>query len=108
MRFRTMMMITTVTKRTVRERLSAQLHTKRGVPAAASASPIATIVIIVIILFVVIIVIILSVVIVIIAIIVIINIAQYYQQPSSTYLSMIVFVRIKGRPGLLFFYSMVL
>ena len=99
MRFRTMMMITTVTKRTVRERLSAQLHTKRGVPAAASASPIATIVIIVIILF---------VVIVIIAIIVIINIAQYYQQPSSTYLSMIVFVRIKGRPGLLFFYSMVL
>ena len=99
MRFRTMMMITTVTKRTVRERLSAQLHTKRGVPAAASASPITTIVIIVIILF---------VVIVIIAIIVIINIAQYYQQPSSTYLSMIVFVRIKGRPGLLFFYSMVL
>ena len=99
MRLRTMMMITTVTKRTVRERLSAQLHTKRGVPAAASASPITTIVIIVIILF---------VVIVIIAIIVIINIAQYYQQPSSTYLSMIVFVRIKGRPGLLFFYSMVL
>ena len=99
MRLRTMMMITTVTKRTVRERLSAQLHTKRGVPAAASASPITTIVIIVIILF---------VVIVIIAIIVIINIAQYYQQPSSTYLSMIVFVRIKGRPGLLFFYSTVL
>ena len=99
MRMRTMMMITTVTKRTVRERLSAQLHTKRGVPAAASASPITTIVIIVTILF---------VVIVIIAIIVIINIAQYYQQPSSTYLSMIVFVRIKGRPGLLFFYSMVL
>ena len=99
MRMRTMMMITTVTKRTVRERLSAQLHTKRGVPAAASASPITTIVIIVIILF---------VVIVIIAIIVIINIAQYYQQPSSTYLSMIVFVRIKGRPGLLFFYSTVL
>ena len=96
---RTMMMITTVTKRTLRERLSAQLHTKRGVPAAASASPITTIVIIVIILF---------VVIVIIAIIVIINIAQYYQQPSSTYLSMIVFVRIKGRPGLLFFYSTVL
>ena len=71
MRMRTMMMITTVTKRTVRERLSAQLHTKRGVPAAASASPITTIVIIVIILFVV------------IAIIVIINIAQYYQQPSA-------------------------
>ena len=102
MRLRTMMMITTVTKRTVRERLSAQLHTKRGVPAAASASPITTIVIIVII------VIILFVVIVIIVIIVIINIAQYYQQPSSTYLSMIVFVRIKGRPGLLFFYSTVL
>ena len=96
MRLRTMMMITTVTKRTVRERLSAQLHTKRGVPAAASASPITTIVII------------LFVVIAIIAIIVIINIAQYYQQPSSTYLSMIVFVRIKGRPGLLFFYSTVL
>ena len=99
MRMRTMMMITTVTKRTVRERLSAQLHTKRGVPAAASASPITTIVIIVIILF---------VVIVIIAIIVIINIAQYYQQPSSTYLSIIVFVRIKGTPGWLFFYSTVL
>ena len=74
MRLRTMMMITTVTKRTVRERLSAQLHTKRGVPAAASASPITTIVIIVIILF---------VVIVIIASIVVINIAQYYQQPSA-------------------------
>ena len=74
MMMRTMMMIRTVTKRTLRERLSAQLHTKRGVPAAASASPITTIVIIVIVLF---------LVIVIIVIIVIINIAQYYQQPSA-------------------------